>query len=69
MPLNEVITGGFYPIGVKVLGEQETANCFKTAAVLQMVRGEVREQYPAGRRSELTLTKSKAWDVVVGSAF
>jgi hypothetical protein len=32
-----VITGDFHPIGAKVLVEQETANCFKTGTVLQMV--------------------------------
>jgi hypothetical protein len=46
VPLNEVITGGFYPIGAKVLVEQETAN----RHVLQMVSGEVREQYLSGKK-------------------
>jgi hypothetical protein len=50
VPLNEVITGGFYPIGAKVLVEQGTANCFKTATVLQMVCGEVRKQYLSGKK-------------------
>jgi hypothetical protein len=50
VPLNEVIAGGFYPIGAKVFVEQETANCFKTATVLQMGFGEVREQYLSGKK-------------------
>jgi hypothetical protein len=57
VPLNEVIAGGFYPIGAKVFVEQETANCFKTATVLQMGFGEVREQYLSGKKEWVDVDK------------
>jgi hypothetical protein len=48
--LDEVITGGFYSIGAEVLVEQEAANYFKAATVLQMCCGEVRVEYLSGKK-------------------
>jgi hypothetical protein len=47
---DEVVTGGFYSIGAEILVEQETANYFKAATVLQMCCGEVRVEYLSGKK-------------------
>ena len=63
--LDEVVTGGFYSIGAEILVEQETANYFKAATVLQMYCGQVRVEYLSGKKEWLTLTESKAGNVGV----